>query len=158
MWRGDHTHVARRPHPRRGPKGAACEARSRQRFLACLAGSAIAIPAVVWFWLPEKTIADRRHLVDYDAWIKAGHLRAIPGAVIDLGVFSPQTIVRFSGGLAFVGGGAFVSGSIAASVNGILVLAVSAVITRPAVAVTFPAATFSASDVIRTYMTNQFVE
>ena len=33
--------------------GAACEARSRQRFLACLAGSAIAIPAVVWFWLPE---------------------------------------------------------------------------------------------------------
>jgi rhomboid family GlyGly-CTERM serine protease len=33
--------------------GAACEARSRQRFLACLAGSALAIPAVVWLWLPE---------------------------------------------------------------------------------------------------------
>lgn len=29
----------------------------------------------------------------------------ISGAVIDLGVFSPQTIVRFGGGLAFVGGG-----------------------------------------------------
>jgi rhomboid family GlyGly-CTERM serine protease len=33
--------------------GAACEVRSRRRFLACLAGSALAIPIAVWLWLPE---------------------------------------------------------------------------------------------------------
>jgi rhomboid family GlyGly-CTERM serine protease len=32
--------------------GAACEARSRRRFVACLAGSILAIPAAVWLLLP----------------------------------------------------------------------------------------------------------
>jgi rhomboid family GlyGly-CTERM serine protease len=33
--------------------GAACEVRSRRRFLACLAGSGLAIPIALWLWLPE---------------------------------------------------------------------------------------------------------
>ena len=41
---------------------------------------------LVWFWLPEKTIADRQHLIDYGAWVKGGHLRSIPGSVIDYAI------------------------------------------------------------------------
>jgi rhomboid family GlyGly-CTERM serine protease len=33
--------------------GAACEMRSRRRFLACVAGSVLVIPVAVWLWLPE---------------------------------------------------------------------------------------------------------
>ena len=38
-----------------GCLGAACERSSRARFLACVAASACAISAAVWFWLPEMT-------------------------------------------------------------------------------------------------------
>jgi phage terminase large subunit-like protein len=38
---------------------------------------------LVYFWIPEKTVADRQHLVDYQPWIDSGHLRVMPGGVID---------------------------------------------------------------------------
>lgn len=41
---------------------------------------------LAYFWMPEKTIADRRRLIDYDAWVKAGWLRVIPGSVIDYSI------------------------------------------------------------------------
>lgn len=30
---------------------------------------------LAWFWMPEATIADRQHLVDYRGWVDSGHLR-----------------------------------------------------------------------------------
>jgi phage terminase large subunit-like protein len=33
------------------------------------------IRQLAYFWLPEATIADRQHLVDYRSWVKSGHLR-----------------------------------------------------------------------------------
>ena len=34
------------------------------------------------FWIPEKTAEERKHLIDYRAWEKAGCLTIVPGAVI----------------------------------------------------------------------------
>jgi len=34
------------------------------------------------FWIPEKTVEERKHLIDYRAWEKAGVLTIVPGAVI----------------------------------------------------------------------------
>jgi len=41
---------------------------------------------LAWFWLPEETIKERRKLIDYDAWVASGHLRIIPGSVIDYSI------------------------------------------------------------------------
>ena len=30
---------------------------------------------MAWFWMPEATIRDRQHLVDYRGWVESGHLR-----------------------------------------------------------------------------------
>ncbi|MGD0781238.1 MAG: terminase TerL endonuclease subunit [Candidatus Aminicenantales bacterium] len=41
---------------------------------------------LVHFWIPEKTVQERQHLVDYRAWEKAGWLTIVPGAVIEYGM------------------------------------------------------------------------
>ncbi len=41
---------------------------------------------VVHFWIPEKTVEDRKHLIDYRAWEQAGCLTIVPGAVIEYGM------------------------------------------------------------------------
>lgn len=38
---------------------------------------------VAFIWLPEETIAESKHLVDYVQWVKDGHLMAVPGSTID---------------------------------------------------------------------------
>jgi phage terminase large subunit-like protein len=30
---------------------------------------------LVYYWMPEATILERQHLIDYRAWVKSGHLR-----------------------------------------------------------------------------------
>lgn len=30
---------------------------------------------LAWFWMPQATILERQHLIDYQAWVKSGHLR-----------------------------------------------------------------------------------
>ena len=37
---------------------------------------------LVHFWIPEKTAEERKHLIDYRQWEKAGVLTIVPGAVI----------------------------------------------------------------------------
>jgi phage terminase large subunit-like protein len=39
----------------------------------------------VWAWTPEKTLLDREKLekVPYSAWVKAGHIKTVPGASIE---------------------------------------------------------------------------
>jgi phage terminase large subunit-like protein len=35
---------------------------------------------LAYFWLPEDTVRKYRHRMDYEAWIKAGWLRTVPGS------------------------------------------------------------------------------
>lgn len=38
---------------------------------------------LVHFWIPEKTVEERKHLLDYRVWEQAGWLTIVPGAVIE---------------------------------------------------------------------------
>lgn len=50
-----------------------------------MAGDDGTIDAFTEFWTPAETLHDRarRDRVPYDAWVKAGHLRATPGRAVD---------------------------------------------------------------------------
>jgi phage terminase large subunit-like protein len=39
---------------------------------------------LAWFWMPQKTIDDRAHLVDYKGWVKDGFLRVCGERAIDV--------------------------------------------------------------------------
>lgn len=43
------------------------------------------LDAAVWYWTPADTLAERSRTdsVPYDAWVRAGHLEATPGKVVD---------------------------------------------------------------------------
>lgn len=50
---------------------------------------------LVFFWMPEKTIQERQHLVDYNGWVESGHLRVMPGPVIDYKILHEEIAELF---------------------------------------------------------------
>lgn len=66
--------------------------------------------------------------------------------------------ITFNEDVAFKGAGAYIPGTIMATVDGIMILASSAAIVNKVVTATFPAATFSTGDVVELFITEEALE
>jgi phage terminase large subunit-like protein len=51
---------------------------------------------LAYFWMPEKTMRDNQHLVDYKAWVEAGLLRVGGGKVIETAIVEAEIQEIFS--------------------------------------------------------------
>jgi len=51
---------------------------------------------LAWFWMPEKTIQERQHLIDYATWVKSGHLRIGGEKTIELPLVEREITEIFS--------------------------------------------------------------
>jgi len=95
--------------------GVACEQRSRERLLACLVASVIAIPGVVWFLLPELELYGGLSGIDValftllgaelvrDQWERGSAAAMAIALVLGLAVALKIGFEMTNGGTVFVG-------------------------------------------------------
>lgn len=92
--------------------------------------------------------------VDVAVWPDVAGPELVSAAV----VLATTMDIVFDQNVDFQPSGTFVVGTLSAKVNGILIQAVSAVASTTTVTATFPAATFSASDVVELFITELSIE